>query len=107
MNATYWQKGETLDYTATTAVQSGQVVSLNTRIGVAGTDIPAGDAGAVHVVGVFELSKDAAAITLGATVYYDTTTDVITETAAGNIPAGYAVAPADASASVVLVKLLG
>lgn len=40
MNARYWQKGETLDYTATKeAVTNGQVVSLGGRIGVAGNDI--------------------------------------------------------------------
>ena len=40
MNARYWQKGETLDYTAAKeAVTNGQVVSLGGRIGVAGNDI--------------------------------------------------------------------
>ena len=31
MNARYWQRGETLDYTATGAVTNGQVVSLGNR----------------------------------------------------------------------------
>ena len=105
--ATYWQRGETLDITATEAVTNGQVVSLNTRIGVAGTDIPESEVGAVHVVGVFEFVKDSTALTLGAAAYYDAANDVITATAAGNVPAGYAVAAADASTTVVLVKLLG
>ena len=39
MNARYWQRGETLDYTATEAVTNGQVVSLGNRIGVAGNDL--------------------------------------------------------------------
>ena len=44
MNARYWQKGETLDYTATKeAVTNGQVVSLGGRIGVAGNDIAKGE----------------------------------------------------------------
>ena len=29
MNARYWQRGETLDYTAEDAVANGQVVSLS------------------------------------------------------------------------------
>ena len=33
MNARYWQRGETLDYTAEEAVVNGQVVSLGNRIG--------------------------------------------------------------------------
>ena len=45
MNARYWQRGETLDYTATEAVTNGQVVSLGNRIGVAGNDIAEGATG--------------------------------------------------------------
>lgn len=123
MSAKYWQKGETLDYTAAEAVKNGDIVNLNTRIGVAGNDIAAGETGAVHVEGVFEMPKAAGEITLGAVVYWDEAAQEITtegsatvtegegedaaETTVANIPAGYAVAAADASASVVLVKLLG
>lgn len=106
MSAKYWQKGETLDYTATEAVKNGDIVSLNTRIGVAGNDIAAGETGAVHVEGVFELPKAAGEITLGAAVYWDAENQEISTTESG-IPAGYAVAASDASAAVVLVKLLG
>lgn len=107
MIAKYWQKGETLDYTATAAVSNGDVVDLATRIGVAGNNIPAGATGAVHVEGVFIMPKGADAITLGAAVYWDATEEQITTTAEGHTPAGYAAAPADAGAATVLVKLLG
>ncbi len=108
MKATYWQKGETLDYTAAAAVKNGAVVSLGTRIGVAGTDIADGGTGAVHVVGVFEMDKTAGqAITMGAAVYYDAAGDVITTASASNVPAGYAAAPAAAGDATVYVKLLG
>lgn len=108
MKATYWQKGETLDYTPTDAVKNGAVVDLDTRVGVAGSDIAAGDQGWVHVVGVFEMDKATnEAITMGAAVYYDATNDVITTAAEGNTTAGYAAAPAAATDTTVLVKLLG
>lgn len=45
MTAKYWQKGEVLDYKASAAVKNGEVVSLGTRIGVAGEDIAAGETG--------------------------------------------------------------
>ena len=48
MNARYWQRGETLDYTAEEAVVNGQVVSLGNRIGVAGNDIAKGATGALR-----------------------------------------------------------
>lgn len=57
MSAKYWQRGETIDYTPTDDLANGDVVDLATRIGVAGNDIPAGETGAVHVVGVFEIPK--------------------------------------------------
>lgn len=107
MNATYWQKGDTLDYTPTAEVKNGQVVSLGTRVGVAGTDIPANQPGHLHVTGVFEMKKAAGEITQGAAVYYDASADNITTTDSGNVPAGYAAAPAKNEDTTVLVKLLG
>ena len=107
MNTKYWQKGETLDYIPTEAVKHGAVVSLGTRIGIAGADIAANEQGQIHVVGVFEMAKDGAEIALGAAVFYNAADDQITATADGNIPAGYAVQAAKAADTTVLVKLLG
>lgn len=108
MKATYWQRGETLDYIPEKAVENGEVVSLGTRIGVAGGDIKAGELGRLHVVGVFEMPKAASvSITMGAAVYYDAGAGAITTTSASNVPAGYAAAAADANDATVLVKLLG
>lgn len=108
MNASYWQKGETLDYIPTTDVENSAVIDLDTRVGVAGTAIAAGDHGQIHVVGVFTMDKAAGVtIDMGAALYYDATADVITTTAAGNTPAGYAAGPAAANDGTVLVKLLG
>ena len=116
MTAKYWQKGEVLDYKASAAVKNGEVVSLGTRIGVAGEDIAAGETGHLHVVGVFEMPKAAStAITMGAAVYYDETAKKITTVAStgessgkvNNIPAGYAAAPAASADETALVKLLG
>lgn len=107
MSAKYWQRGETIDYTATEAVSNGDVVDLATRIGVAGNDIAANETGAVHVVGVFEIPKETGEITLGATVYWDKAAKNITTTSESNTPAGWAVAAAKSGDATVLVKLLG
>ena len=90
MNARYWQKGETLDYTATEkAVTNGQVVSLGGRIGVAGNDIAKGETGALHVTGVFIMEKAASVtVTMGAALYFDESEEKITTVAAGKVPAG-------------------
>ena len=108
MKATYYQRGETLDYTATKKLEAGDVVSLGSRIGVAAANIGAGQQGAVHVVGVFAMAKaNTEEIKQGAAVYYDAAAEAITTTADGNTPAGYAAADAVTTATSVLVKLLG
>lgn len=115
MTAKYWQKGEVLDYKASAAVKNGEVVSLGTRIGVAGEDIAAGETGHLHVVGVFEMEKAAGDVTMGDALYYSATDKKITTVAStdespskvNNIPAGYAAAPAASADETVLVKLLG
>lgn len=120
MKASYYQRGETLDYFPTENVESGAVVSLGTRIGVTAAPIRAGEQGAVHVVGVFTMPKaNTEQIKQGTAVYYDADTDAITATASkekgegetkttvNNTPAGYAAADAATAATSVLVKLLG
>lgn len=108
MNAVYWQKGETLDYTPEEAVSFGSVVNLTTRIGIAAEDIPANTKGSVQMEGVFALTKaPGESIALGAAVYYVAESDHITATQGANVPAGYAVQKTETEETTVLVKLLG
>lgn len=108
MKATYWQKGEVLDFTPTEEVKNGQVVPIGSRVGVAGSDIAAGEQGHLHVVGVFEMDKSTTEeISMGASLFYDAANDCVTTTEEGNTPAGYAAAAATAKDTTVLVKLLG
>ncbi|GHU50709.1 hypothetical protein FACS1894127_6330 [Clostridia bacterium] len=109
MNGTYVQKGESLDYVNKTGktIIAGEALSLGSRIGVAGTTMTDGQTGSVHVVGVFLFPKATGALVMGDPLYYDVQGGVITKTATGNIPAGYAAAPAVAGDQHVVVKLLG
>ena len=109
MSAKYWQRGEAIDYTATDALANGDVVDLATRIGVAGDDIPAGETGTVHIVGVFEIPKATGDVTVGQALYWDKAEKKITtdDAESTNTPAGWAVAAAGSSDATVLVKLLG
>ena len=73
-NATYVQRGEALDYTNSTeaVIPAGSVISLTTRIGVAGTNIAPGAVGSVHVVGVFSMDKtDSEEVAMGDALYFD------------------------------------
>ncbi len=70
MIANYQQPGAAIDYTNPSGdtIKAGQVVSLTTRIGIAGTEIPAAAVGSLHVKGVFTMDKASGAIALGAAV---------------------------------------
>lgn len=106
--ASYWQRGESLDYqnSGTTVIEANTIISLGTRIGVAGTSINPGEKGSLHVTGVYEIAKTGTSeIAMGKAVYFDG--NGITDTASGNTPAGYAAATASADDTVILVKLLG
>ena len=104
MIANYQQPGSTIDFINSTSdtIKAGQVVSLTTRIGVAGTEIAASAVGSLHVKGVFSMPK--AAIAIGAAVYYNASTDKITTTAASSaVPAGWAIAAAKSEDATVQV----
>lgn len=107
--ATYWQRGETLDYrnTTDTKIEANSILSFGSHIGIAGTNIFPGELGSIHVAGVFEMPKTSTeVIEMGTEVYFDGSG--ITNTKNDNAPiAGYAVQAAAASDTVILVKLLG
>lgn len=109
MKATYWQRGESLDYKNNTdqIIPENTVIAIGTRIGVTGTVINPDEVGSLHVCGIFEMPKttESEVITLGANVYFDGTG--ITATEGSNTPAGYAVEESGATAANILVKLLG
>ena len=107
--ATYWQRGESLDYSNKTdaVIPANTIIDLPSVIGVAGTDIEPGAVGSILVEGIFEIPKDAeTAIEMGAAVFFDGT-KIVDKTGDGCVPAGYAAAPAVASATTVLVKING
>lgn len=106
--ATFWQRGESLDYLneTTAVIEANTVIALSGRIGVAGTSINPGEKGSLHVAGVYEIAKTGTeAIAMGATVYFDG--NGITNVSTDNTVAGYAAQAAAASDTVILVKLQG
>ena len=105
MIANYQQPGAAIDYINPTGdtIKAGQVVSLTTRIGIAGTEIPAAAVGSLHVKGVFTMDKASGAIDLGAAVYYNASTDKVTTTDSSAVPAGWAIAAAKSEDTTVQV----
>lgn len=72
--ASYWQRGESLDYVNETEemIEAGEVVAFGERVGVAATDIAPGEKGAIDVEGVYEVPKGDDAIEAGSEVYFRT-----------------------------------
>ncbi len=106
-NAKYIYRGESIEYTNATAnaIEHGSVVSLGTRVGVAGGNIAAGETGAIHVVGVFALPKAASVeIAQGAAVYFNVKNGNVTTTDT-DVPCGWAAAAATSTDTVVFVKI--
>lgn len=108
--AEYWQRGETLDFVNSTGkvIEANTIIVLGQRMGVAGTEIPAGEKGTVHVEGIYSFPKaKLTAITAGALVYWDKTNNYLTTTSTSNILAGYAAEAAGENDATVLVKING
>ena len=112
MTVKYVQKGESVDYTPSSAVSAGDVVVQGDLVGVAKLDIKADALGALAVSGVFDISKATGAgtaIAVGMFVYYDEAAKVVTEDDASgaNKLAGITVKAAsddDATARVLLIQ---
>lgn len=85
------QQGTVLAYWNDTAedILSGDVVPLESRIGVAKTNIPVGEMGSVAATGVWSLPKSTDAFAKqGQAVFYKDG-QVIASNADGAVPAGY------------------
>lgn len=104
--ASYVQSGEVIDYknVGQTNIKANDVVSLATRIGVAGCDIPVGATGSVHVEGIFDFpANNTEAFTVGQEVYWDGSS--ITSTETNNVPAGWVVEAKASTGTVARVKI--
>lgn len=109
MKARYWEKGVKIDFknSGSTAIEAGTVVTIGSRVGVAGTDIAVGAVGSLVLDGVFVMPKATGAVTLGQALYFDKSAGNVTTTKAesGAIYAGIAVEAAGSSDAEVLVRI--
>ena len=107
MATNYVQDGLQLTLTAPELVSSGAVVIAGSIAGVALGGASAGQPVDVAVTGVFDLPKVGAQIlSLGEPVFWDSTADLVTETASGNTRIGTVVKAAGAGVTTVAVRLV-
>ncbi|MDQ0291022.1 DUF2190 family protein [Oligosphaera ethanolica] len=106
MDAIYYQQGNSLDYTPTSAVGAGDVIALqNNYWGVAKLDIAANALGCLAVAGVFKVGKPAGAIAFGALLYWNALTKQAQTTPIDNAYIGRAAAAAGDDDADVLLAL--
>lgn len=106
--ATYWQRGETIDYTnAGDPIAAGQIIKLGDAVGVAASPIGTNETGSVHIEGVFRVPKvEQEKIELGVVVYLKEEEGKATKTKAGSDPRlGHSIAEAAETDADVLVKI--
>jgi len=105
--------GAAIDYTPSSAVAAGQVVVLNSLIGVAARPIAANELGALDLEGLFEVVKVNGQINEGAALYWDADgnpqggtagTGALTTTADSNPFFGFAAAAAAAGDETVSAR---
>lgn len=83
MATNFVQEGVTIDYTASSAISSGDVVVMGSLIGIALADIANGATGSVMLSGVFDVPKvDAAVIAVGEEVLFDSSASKFDDAAA-------------------------
>lgn len=108
MSDNYIQPGDVVQYTAGADINSGDVVPLNNRCGVALGDIANGATGSVALAGVFSVTKATGQTwSIGQALYWDSGNANVTTTATSNTPAGYAFAAASSGATSGYLALGG
>ncbi|MFE3837914.1 DUF2190 family protein [Pseudogemmobacter sonorensis] len=105
----YVQPGNTVTFTASGTVTSGQPVTMGSLFGVAVTDATNGQSFEATLAGVFDLPKATGAVTAGAKVYFDASEGKVTtdDDEGANALIGAAIEGAASDAITARVRLNG
>lgn len=102
------QTGEVIDYTnaGTNPIAVGEVIVLSTFCGIAETDIPVGEMGAVAITKIWEVpSVSGTVFAVGDILYWDATAKKATKTATNNTHLGVCITPKVAGGTRAQVKI--
>ena len=104
----YIQEGDDIDYTPSSATDAGVGVLIGSMFGVTKRPLAASEAGALSVVGVFELAKSGSgsiSFAVGDKVYFDVATQLATSVSTDNPLIGLAVESAGTTATTMRCRL--
>ena len=105
MAQNYIESGEVKDFTLSGTVAAGALVAIGDMVGVALGSGKSGDTIAVALEGVYEVSKAAGAITIGAKLYLASGAVTTTDNSGANVWVGWAWTAAASGDATVQVKL--
>lgn len=105
--ATYWQRGESIDYRneGNVTIEAGTILVIGSRLGIAGCDIAPGAVGSAHIEGVYKFPKGSAALAIGANVTYSALSGKVAESGDSDVVQGFVVEAATAADESVYIKI--
>lgn len=105
MKATFVQLGNAIDFLPSRDIAAGEILVCNGMAGVVKIPVKAGDIGALHLSGIYDIDKAAIQINAGDKVFYNAATCLATTASTGNIYLGVASATSPSTLAKVRVIL--
>ena len=85
MKASFIQRGEAVDFIPSRNVDAGEIIRFGSLLGVVKIPVRAGELGALHLSGIYDVEKDNGSIAAGSKVYWNESSELATTNDSGNI----------------------
>lgn len=105
MEARVLHDGRAIHFIPDTAITAGSVVVLGHLVGITKLDVAAGELGVLSLDGVYEMPKDATALSTDDFAYWDQTNRKVGANTTGTVVLGRVVSNATATDTMVQVRL--
>ena len=105
MKAAFVQLGQAIDFVPSRDVAAGEILVCNGMAGAVKIPVRAGELGALHLSGVYDVKKDGSAVNAGDRVYFDAASRLATGIAEGGVFLGVAAVNSPAESPKVRVIL--
>ena len=84
MNASFVQRGEAVDFVPSRDIESGELLSFGALLGIVKIPVKAGENGALHLSGIYDVLKLPESIPAGARVFWNASSRRATAEGTGN-----------------------
>ena len=105
MKASFIQRGEAVDFIPSRNVDAGEIIRFGSLLGVVKIPVRAGELGALHLSGIYDVEKDNGSIAAGSKVYWNESSELATTNVSGNQFLGVAACHSPVNAGKVRIIL--